>query len=206
MTIPGIQIMKRAALLATVACASLAHADVTLRHTDGNHTLLVDGRPFWIQGVGGDGPKQLLKDVGGNAFRTWGADDLDKQLAEAQRLGLKVACGIWLEHERHGFSYSDPAFVSKQLERAKATIAKYKNHPAVLLWAIGLTLGLGLSDDFCFEADQVAIAVLGDGQGQGQVAGEPRFGGALKVRLAASFARGLVDGAFAEVREEPGPA
>jgi hypothetical protein len=48
-----------------------------------------------------------------------------------------VTVGIWLEHERHGFDYSDQQFVTKQFERAKRTIEKYKDHPAVLLWSIG---------------------------------------------------------------------
>lgn len=122
-----------------LAVASIASAAVRVEKTgDGGYRLLVDGKPFFIEGVGGSGPKPLLKEIGGNAFRTWGVDDnLGKQLDEAQRLGLKVAVGIWLEHERHGFSYSDPAFVQKQFEKAKAAIEKYKGHPAVLLWGIG---------------------------------------------------------------------
>lgn len=130
--------LRRLTFAAAVAStALLASADVTIRHADNANTLLVDGQPFFVMGVGGDGPKDLLKEVGGNAFRTWGVDNLQKQLDEAQKLGLKVACGIWLEHERHGYSYSDPEFVKKQFERATAAIKKYKDHPAVLCWAIG---------------------------------------------------------------------
>jgi hypothetical protein len=125
------------ALSTVVASSNVASADVTIRKNGDAHTLLVDGQPFFIDGVGGGGPKDLLKQVGGNAFRTWGADELGKELDEAQTLGLKVACGIWLEHERHGFSYSDPAFIKKQFDRAKAVIEKYKDHPAVLCWSIG---------------------------------------------------------------------
>src|SRR4051795_8593028 len=70
---------------------------------DGKWQLLRDGKPYFIKGVGGDAPKAMLPEVGANSFRTWGADRLDAQLDEAQRLGLTVTVGIWLEHERHGF-------------------------------------------------------------------------------------------------------
>lgn len=126
-------------IAAAFALAPLAASasTVTLKHDGENFQLLVDGQPFFIKGVGGSGPKPLVKQVGGNAFRTWGDDDLPRQLDEAQSLGLKVVVGIWLEHERHGFSYSDDAFVQKQFERAKTQVLKYKDHPAVLMWGIG---------------------------------------------------------------------
>jgi hypothetical protein len=108
-----------------------------LVQTDGKWQLLRDGKPYFIKGVGGDASKTMLAEVGGNSYRTWGADNLDARLDEAQRLGLTVAVGIWLEHERHGFDYSDEKFVAKQFERAKKTIERYKDHPAVLMWGIG---------------------------------------------------------------------
>src|SRR4051812_34637232 len=94
-----------------------ARAETRLVSTETGYRLEVDGHPFFIKGAGGDGPKQLLRDIGGNAFRTWGADHIEKQLDEAQRLGLKVLVGIWLGHERHGFNYSDPAQVTAQEEK-----------------------------------------------------------------------------------------
>ncbi|MGB5193764.1 MAG: glycoside hydrolase family 2 TIM barrel-domain containing protein, partial [Polyangiales bacterium] len=52
-------------------------------------------------------------------------------------LGLSVTVGIWLGHERHGFDYDDETQVSEQLERARRSVLRYKDHPAVLLWGIG---------------------------------------------------------------------
>ena len=73
--------------------------------SDGKWQLLRDGQPYLIKGAGGSASKQVLKDIGGNSFRTWGADNLDKQLDEAHKLGLSVCVGIWLGQERSGFSY-----------------------------------------------------------------------------------------------------
>ncbi len=119
-------------------CAGAANPKVEVK-TDapGAFRLTVDGQPFFIQGAGGDRSRSFLKEIGGNAIRTWGVEQLDQSLKEAREHGLKVVAGIWIEHERHGFSYDDPAFVQSQFEKAKAAIQKYKDDPAILVWAIG---------------------------------------------------------------------
>src|SRR5438046_2535943 len=94
---------------------------------DGQWQLLRDGKPYFIKGVGGGGPKAMLAELGGNSFRTWGADNIDVQLDEAQKLGLTIAVGIWLGQERQGFKYDDPKQVADQFERAREVILKYKN-------------------------------------------------------------------------------
>ena len=113
---------------------------VELRQALGNWQLLCDGQPFFIQGAGGDASRDLLKPQlpGGNPFRLWGADNIDGQLETANRLGLKVAVGIWLEHTggpKH-FSYHNAKQVAEQFERAKkeTRFLKYKDNPAVLVW------------------------------------------------------------------------
>jgi hypothetical protein len=113
---------------------------VQLRHTaDGaGWELLRAGKPFFIQGAGGSRSLQLLVDCGGNSIRTWGADEgLQRQLDEAQRLGLTVTIGIWLGHERHGFNYADSKQVADQFEKCRLAIQRYKDHPALLMWGIG---------------------------------------------------------------------
>ena len=99
--------------------------------------LVRNGEPYLIKGVGGDRSLPALKAAGGNSIRTWGADKVGPVLDEAQRLGLTVAVGIWLGHERHGFNYNDADQVARQFDDAQKVILKYKDHPAVLLWGIG---------------------------------------------------------------------
>jgi hypothetical protein len=99
--------------------------------------LIRDGKPYLAKGVGGETKLDVLSASGGNSVRTWGVDNLDKVLADAQKNGLTVAVGLWLGHERHGFNYNDADQVAGQLEKCRATIEKYKDHPAVLLWGIG---------------------------------------------------------------------
>ena len=101
--------------------------------------LLRGGKPYYVYGVGGHGHLDLLKKLGGNSVRTWSADTLATTSirADAQRLGLTIAAGLWLGHERHGFRYDDPAQVKKQFDDAIAAVEKFKNEPTILVWGIG---------------------------------------------------------------------
>lgn len=129
--------------------ALAAPPDVKLVETDGNWQLQVDGKPFFIKGGGGDGPKDLLAELGGNSFRTWGiGDDTPGRLEKAEKHGLMVALGEWLGHERHGFSYDDPKALAEQKEQFRQHVLTYKDHPNVLLWSIGNEMeGFGEGDN-----------------------------------------------------------
>ena len=134
----GGTVAKMVTITILAALAVGAPSTVKVEKVGGRYRLSVDGKPFRIKGSGGNAPMSLLKKAGGNTFRTWGVgDDTPATLDEAQRLGVKVLLGIWLGHERHGFDYDDPAQVKKQLETAKETVLKYRDHPALLAWGVG---------------------------------------------------------------------
>ncbi len=133
---PVMSCLVLALFFAGVGHAAPSKVEVT--QANDRWQLTVDGKAFPIKGAGGSADKALLANAGGNSFRTWGVDEQTQvQLDEAQELGLKVAVGIWLGHPRHGFDYSDPAQVKKQLDDARAAVMKYKDHPALLLWGVG---------------------------------------------------------------------
>lgn len=138
-TLVSMVVLVITALLLQPALANAQAVPVQLTQTaDGHWQLLRDGKPYFINGAGGDGPKDLLVASGGNTFRTWGVDpNLGEQLDEAERLGLTVVVGHWLGHTRHGFDYHDSAQVAEQFERVRQDVLTYKDHPAVLLWGIG---------------------------------------------------------------------
>jgi hypothetical protein len=119
--------------------ASPKPVKVEVKRVEGGWQLLRDGKPYYIYGAGGRGNTDLLKQLGGNSVRTWGSSsqEMDPVLADAHRLGLTVAAGLGLEHERHGFNYSDAARVKQQYEQAIAAVERYKNDPAILVWGIG---------------------------------------------------------------------
>jgi hypothetical protein len=129
------------------AAASGAVKVQVVKKDDGSYQLLRDGKPYFIKGAGGDASKKILVEVGGNSFRTWGiGQDTPGQLDEAQKLGLTVTLGTWLGHKSY-FSYSNEAQNAEQKARVKREVEQYKNHPAVLLWALGNEMEQGFNGD-----------------------------------------------------------
>ncbi len=113
----------------------------------GGFQIVRNGKPYFIKGAGGDGSKPELKAAGANSWRTWGSDNLDGQLAEAQKLGMTVTVGIWLGHKEHGFNYDDAGAVAAQKEMARKAILRYRNSPALLMWALGNEMENGQEDN-----------------------------------------------------------
>ncbi len=141
--------------------ASAEAIPVELRNSEQGWQLFRGGQPYFIRGAGGTASLKQLAAAGANSVRTWGADDIGKMLDEAHALGLSVTVGIWLGHERHGFDYSDKSQVSEQLERARQTVLRYKDHPAVLLWGIGNEMeGFEAGDDPAIWSAVNAIAAM----------------------------------------------
>lgn len=126
---------------------------VEIRHTDKGFTLFRNSKPYFIKGAGGNSWKTTgfiarLHDVGGNSFRTFNADDIGTELDAAQKLGVSVTIGIWLGHREHGFKYEDPQQVAAQTEKVRQAVLQYRNHPALLMWALGNEMeGYGKGDD-----------------------------------------------------------
>jgi len=124
-------------LVAPAALAKAPKVDL-VQLGDGQYQLRVDGKPFFIKGAGGDGPKDLLAESGGNSFRTWGVGpDTPARLQRAEDNGLMVSLGFWLGHERHGFDYTDQAALDAQKQMVREGVLKYRDHPNVLMWVLG---------------------------------------------------------------------
>ena len=111
--------------------------------SEGNFTLVRNGESYFIRGAGGTGHLEELVKHGGNSIRTWGIESLEQELDgkrlidRCEELGISIAAGIWIEHERHGFDYSDATQVQKQRDMVRNAVRKYKDHPALLLWSLG---------------------------------------------------------------------
>ena len=150
-------------LLAPLASPTVAAADpvpVELRRTEAGWELLRGGRPYFIRGAGGEASLAALAAAGANSVRTWGGD-VGQLLDDAHALGMTVTVGIWLGHERHGFDYSDEAQLADQLERARQTVLRYRNHPALLIWGIGNEMeGFGGGDDPAIWAAVNRVAAM----------------------------------------------
>jgi hypothetical protein len=60
--------------------------------------------------------------------------------------------GIEVARERHGFDYNDQKAVTAQLERIKEEVIALKDHPALLIWAIGNELNLRYTNPKVWDA------------------------------------------------------
>lgn len=137
-----------------------AQSVVELKRTGDAWQLIRNGQPYPIHGVGGQTQLKRLADIGGNSIRTWGTEGLDAILDEAHRHGLSVCVGMWLGHERHGFSYQNADAVTKQMEQCLETVRRYKDHPAVLMWGIGNEMeGNGTNPAIWYAIDHIAREV-----------------------------------------------
>src|SRR5262249_15818686 len=119
-------VLSAAALLPAAAPSAMA-ATVEVQ----GEAILVGGTPLAVFGAAGQTRFGLLSQLGATTVRTYG-DETGFVLDEAQKVGLKVIAGFWLEHPRRGFSYRDLAQVGPQLQRLTEFVNRHKNHPALL--------------------------------------------------------------------------
>ena len=139
------------------AAAVVGPAKVQINEEFGKYQLLVNNEPFYIKGAGLEfGNISTLAKHKGNSFRTWrtenGKQSGKEVLDEAHKNGLMVTMGIEVARERHGFDYNDTIAVKEQLERIKKEVFAFKDHPALLIWAIGNELNLRYTNPKVWDA------------------------------------------------------
>lgn len=130
---------------------------VELENNDGKFQLKVNNQPYYIKGAGlefGDIPSVAKHN--GNSIRTWRTDNGQRSakeiLDEAYKNGLTVTMGIEVARERHGFDYDDVAAVKEQLENIRKEVFELKDHPALIIWAIGNELNLHYTNPKVWDA------------------------------------------------------
>lgn len=105
-----------------------------IEKSSGVFELTVDGIPTFIKGAVGYNGFDLVKKYGGNAIRT---GYTKQRLDEAQSLGLKVLVDLPVRSQRDGFDYDNVEAVRTQHERVLQIVRDLKDHPAVIIWALG---------------------------------------------------------------------
>lgn len=133
--------------------SSSTSARITMKEKeDGKFQLEYKGEPFFVNGAGGVSHMDVLVESGGNMIRTWGINSLTEKengktlIERARKHDLLISAGIWVEHERHGFNYSDPKQVEKQRKQIIKDVAKWKNEPLIGFWGLGNEMEGPMSD------------------------------------------------------------
>ena len=151
-------------LLVSLFCmphgAAAQAVPVRLAKSDSGWELMRGGEPYFIKGGGGQTQWSTLVEMGGNSVRTWDAENAQTVLDSAHKHGVTVMLGLWMQHERHGFDYSDEEAVARQLEKFTAIVKKYKDHPALLMWAVGNEVDLFYSNLRVWDAVQDVAAMI----------------------------------------------
>ena len=75
-------------------------AQTVIKTTSEGFQLIRNGEPYYVKGVGGQVNFDQMVAVGANSLRTWGVDDAQNVLDEAQKRGLTVMVGFWFGQER----------------------------------------------------------------------------------------------------------
>ncbi|MEO7800580.1 MAG: glycoside hydrolase family 2 TIM barrel-domain containing protein, partial [Ginsengibacter sp.] len=96
--------------------------------------LLVNKKPYYIKGAVGSDYLEKLQQYGGNAIRTGSEVNA---LNKAHTLGLTALVNLPVEAERDGMDYDDTAAVRAQHANVMRIVRDTKNHPAVVMWALG---------------------------------------------------------------------
>jgi hypothetical protein len=124
--------LVKVVLLTVLTPLSILFADVKISSDANGFQIIRDGKPYLVKGAVGAVRLKELAAAGANSIRS-GPTSLDM----AQELGLSVLVGLPLGKQRWGFDYSDPASLAKQRDEIRRIVIQYKDHPAVLIWAIG---------------------------------------------------------------------
>ncbi|RIV22460.1 hypothetical protein DYU11_15705 [Fibrisoma montanum] len=105
---------------------------VQLKPQKSGYQLIVNNKPYFIKGAVGSDYLEKLKQYGGNSIRA-NSRSLDK----AHALGLTVLVNLPVRAERDGMNYDDAAAVRQQHDKVMEIVRQTKDHPAVLMWALG---------------------------------------------------------------------
>ena len=102
------------------------------------------GRPYTIKGIGGSEDLETAARLGANSIRTWASQNLDGVLERAASCGMSVLAGIWLSHDPA--AYLSDGYKERKTREILQRVADHKDHPALLMWALGNEVNLEGAD------------------------------------------------------------
>lgn len=141
-----------------------ADSGVEIVQRDGVFTLLRNGQPYRIRGVGGRTRLEQAAQLGANSLRIWGGEDAPAAFAAAERCDLTVFLGIWLSHEAR--DYSDESYKQSKRDELRRLLTAYSRHPNLLVWALGneIQLGADVPEAWRFVEELAQMVAAQDGR------------------------------------------
>jgi hypothetical protein len=107
---------------------------VKIWHRNGVFRLTRNGEKYFVRGAVGQDYLDRLAAYGGNSIRISASRDI---LDKAGSMHLTALVNLPVHGERDGMDYNDTASVRVQREKVIEIVQRLKDHPAVLMWALG---------------------------------------------------------------------
>jgi hypothetical protein len=132
-----LQLLLIAVLLLPVgAQTSRSSNSVSIARRGERFVLLRGKEPYYIKGIGGHRRLELAAASGANSLRTWSAEAAtDELLQRAHGLGMTVTIGFRMSQRPE--DYGREAYKARLRQEVRQVVKRRRDHPAVLLWAIG---------------------------------------------------------------------
>lgn len=114
-----------------------SNAKVKIIYDQNRYKLLKDNKEIYLKGVAGTSNLLLAKKIGANAIRTYNTHNLKQILDSAQLLNMHVVVGLWVDPYNEHNTFINSNDNDKITRSVLRDVERFKNHPAVLFWAIG---------------------------------------------------------------------
>ena len=126
----------------TCPASGLAGAgQVKITNNGGSFALTRDGISSYIKGIAGGSDLPLAQKLGVNSTRTFSSAGAAAILDDAKSHCMTVLLGI--ELSQNPGDYTNNQFKDGKKAEVSALLANIKNHPALLMWALGNEINLG---------------------------------------------------------------
>ncbi len=139
----GLKSLLLSIFIFNVSCNQISPGNdaipVNIEKKGNAYYLFRGGERIFIKGARTIGTQymDLVASVGGNSVRIGSGGDVKQKLDTAYDNGLSVLFGLPLKSERNNFDYTNEESVKEQKENILQIVEEYKDHPAILMWAIG---------------------------------------------------------------------
>ena len=103
-----------------------------------------DGAPYYVKGIAGAANLDVAQRSGANSIRTFNSNGAKALLDTAASRCMTVLLGIELSNKVA--DYTNATFLDAKRAEVTNLLATVKNHPALLMWAIGNEIQLTLDN------------------------------------------------------------
>jgi glycosyl hydrolase family 2 len=108
-------------------------------------TMMRDGAPYYIKGIAGGANLNMAGQYGVNSIRTFNSNAAMETLDVAASHCMTVLLGIGLS--KMPPDYTNATYLDAKRAEVTNLLATVKDHPALLMWALGNEIQLGTGND-----------------------------------------------------------